>query len=450
MNATPRRFVLAVGALSHAPKIDPKAARPLVDGLILGRHPKPEVREPVGFGHAPPVKSKPGIITYKGDGHLITFARTGAGKTVGPVISNLLTYPGQVVALDIKGEVYDATWRRRQDMGQRVHAIDLRDDFKGIAKLNPLDLAALCGRETDVSSRRMACDIIARTGQEKDPFWNNWGEILIAGAIDHFMHASEAPALSSVFDLLFVDDLKMKLALMLDQRHVKSQSARSAFNAFLSVTGDLTACGISSTAQQAVRLFGDNLIRRLTSMTTIDLDALIAGDPMTIYIIVPPHLIEPYKPVLRLWLSGLIMAFTLRKQLPAYPTLMMCDEMAQLGFMQSFVMASTLLRGSGVKLWSIFQSPSQLHDYGHHARTIIDNAGVIQFFGASNLKSATDFCDLVGGITPAEVLTLPPDEQFLLIEGGLPKRAKQFRYYNEAMLKGLYPKPAPQARGRER
>jgi type IV secretory pathway TraG/TraD family ATPase VirD4 len=59
-----------------------------------------------------------GLLTYSGEGHLITFAPTGTGKTAGPVICNALTWPWQLIVLDIKGEVHRATaaaanWDRR-------------------------------------------------------------------------------------------------------------------------------------------------------------------------------------------------------------------------------------------------------------------------------------------------------------------------------------------------
>ena len=73
---------------------------------------------PIGF--APGVASASGnLITYSGDGHLITFAPTGTGKTSGPVVCNALTHPGQLIVLDMKGEIYKATAQARRNMGRR-------------------------------------------------------------------------------------------------------------------------------------------------------------------------------------------------------------------------------------------------------------------------------------------------------------------------------------------
>ena len=92
--------------------------------LILGGR---SARRPaVGFvPHARPESA--GLITHSGDGHLITFARTGTGKTSGRVMCNALTHPGQLIVMDMKGEVYAATAQAPRAMGQEVHVLDLRD-----------------------------------------------------------------------------------------------------------------------------------------------------------------------------------------------------------------------------------------------------------------------------------------------------------------------------------
>jgi type IV secretion system protein VirD4 len=64
--------------------------------LILGRRTSSPSR-PIGFQYAQPREADDSLITYSGDGHLITFAPTGAGKTSGAVITNALKHPGQLI-----------------------------------------------------------------------------------------------------------------------------------------------------------------------------------------------------------------------------------------------------------------------------------------------------------------------------------------------------------------
>ena len=79
-----------------------------MSGLILGRGSNSSLPSYGFVSRARPEKSTD-LITYSGDGHLITFAPTGTGKTSSSVITNALRHPGQLIVLDIKGEVYKAT-----------------------------------------------------------------------------------------------------------------------------------------------------------------------------------------------------------------------------------------------------------------------------------------------------------------------------------------------------
>ncbi len=155
----------------------------------------------------------------------------------------------------------------------------------------------------------------------------------------------------------------------------------------------------------------------------------------------PPYRLTSCAPLLRLWISGLLSALTRRTTQPANRTLLLCDEAGNLGRMDAFLTASTLLRASGLTLWSFWQNTAQLDLYGTQARTILDNAGVVQLFGARNRRAAQDFAALVGGVDPDEILAMRPDEQLLLIEGGKPRFARRLRYFEDAMFTGLYDKP---------
>jgi type IV secretion system protein VirD4 len=63
-----------------------------------------------------------------------------------------------------------------------------------------------------------------------------------------------------------------------------------------------------------------------------------------ISIIVSPLWLTAYRPILRMWLSSLILAMTQRKTPPKERTLMLCDEMGNLGCVDSLLTAATLMR----------------------------------------------------------------------------------------------------------
>lgn len=400
--------------------------------LILGRRSFPS--RAIGFAPLASDSESGKLITYSGDGHLITLAPTGTGKTSGPVICNALKHPGQLIALDMKGEVYAATAQARRAMGQQVHVLDLRDNGQP-GSLNPLDLAVRCGTEPAAIARSFAAEMIERSENERDRFWNDWAETLITGAIAWSLadRPYEERRLSAIFDLFANDDVPYFLAVALDKDAVRDRAAKAAFTGFLQLPDQNTRPSVLGTAQSHLRLFDSDLTRRLTDTSTLDIEALIAGEPLSLYIIVPAFRLSAYSPLLRLWLSGLILAMTRRRDAPKERTLMLCDEIGNLGRMDAFLTASTLLRSSGLSLWSFWQNAAQLQIYGSQANTLVDNAGVVQVFGARNHRMAQDLANLLGGLSADEILRMPKDRQVLLIEGKL-HRCKQVRYYNDQLF----------------
>jgi type IV secretion system protein VirD4 len=303
---------------------------------ILGRSIAPA--RAIGFAARASVKAG-SLITYAGDGHLITLAPTGAGKSVGPVICNALTHPGQLVVLDMKGEVYAATAETRRGMGQEVHVLDLRDN-RPSDSLNPLDLVARNGAEPAVMARSFAAEFIERGGDERDRFWNDSAETLLSGGVAWLL--ADRPAgerrISALFDLFNADDVTYSIAVILDKKEVRNRSAKAAFCSFLQLPDRETRPSVLGTLHTHIRLFDSDLVRRLTDTTTIDLDAFIAGRPMSLYVIVPPQKLSAYRPLLRVWLSGLMLALTQRQHPPQERTLMLCDEVGNLGRLDVLLM----------------------------------------------------------------------------------------------------------------
>jgi type IV secretion system protein VirD4 len=403
-----------------------------VSKFILGR--SITDRRVMGFAPRAHSEAKGELVTYSGDGHIITFAPTGTGKTSGPVITNSLMHPGQLIVLDMKGDVYAATGQARRAMGQEVCVVDLRDGSES-GSLNPLDLAMRCGTDPAATARSFAAELIERGADERDRFWGDWSETMIAGATAWLLadRQAEERRLSRLFDLFTADDVAFQLAVMLDKKEVVNRAAKAAFTSFLQLSERETRPSVLGSVQTHLRLFDSDLTRRLTDTTSMDLDAFIAGKPMSLYIIVPAFRLSAYRPLLRLWLSGLMLLLTQRQHPPEERTLMLCDEIGNLGRMEALLMATTLLRSGGLTVWTFWQNAAQLQIYGAQANTLTDNAGVIQIFGARNYRMATDLANVIGGISADEILRLPGNEQVLLIESKL-RRCRQVRYYEDQMF----------------
>ena len=415
-------------------------------GLVLGRALSSQPRQAIGFCGRQSAQTETatgdGVITYSGNGHAITFSPTGGGKGVSSVIPNALRHRGLLVVFDPKGEVYEATHRWRRNFG-KVHVLDLRDSADPGDSLNPLDLMRRAGSDIAAIARGFAAELVERGVAERDRFWTDSAETMITGGLVWLM-TSRPPAeqkLSQLFDLFTADDVAYALAVLMDKGEANHRAARAAFGFFLGLPERDTRPSVLAVTLQYLRLFDSDLVRRVTDTTSFDLDDLINGEPITLYITVPPVRMNAFRPLLRSWLGGLLNAFTQRLTLPAQNTLILCDEAACLGRSEALLTASTLLRGWGVQLWTYWQSPAQLEIYGADARTLVDNAGVVQCFGAHNLRAAREFADLVGGIDADTILDMGADEQIVLVEGGRPQRLRRIRYFEDRSCAGQYDTP---------
>jgi type IV secretion system protein VirD4 len=320
-------------------------------------------------------------------------------------------------------------------MGQKVHVLDLRDDGHA-GSLNPLDLAAQSGNDPAAIARSFAAELIERGVDERDRFWNDWSETMITAGVAWLLAdcPKQERRMGALFDLFSNDDVTYNIAVLMDNKEkLRNRAARAAFASFLQLPDQNTRPSVLGSVQSHLRLFDSDLTRRLTDTSTIDIDALLAGEPMSLYIIVPPLRLSAYRPLLRLWLSGLILAMTQRKTPPKERTLMLCDEIGNLGRLDSLLTAATLLRSWGLTLWTFWQNVAQLQIYGGQANTLVDNAGVIQIFGARNRRMAQDLANIVGDVTPEEILSMKQDQQMLLTEGKL-MRCKQTRYYSDHLF----------------
>jgi type IV secretion system protein VirD4 len=405
--------------------------------LILGRKGASAAR--IGFNPVAVPQQSGELITYSGEGHLMTFAPTGAGKTSGPVICNALTHKGQLIVIDIKGEIFAATAEARYKMGQQVHVLDMRDRDPLPGALNPLDLLILSGTDHAAMARGFAAEIIERGAGEKDRFWNDWAENMITAGLTWLLAdmPAEERKLSALLDLFTDDDVTYKIATMLDTNGgVRNRASRSSFSAYLQLPTENTRPSVLGSTLTHLRLFDSDMVRRLTDTSSMDIAALVAGEPMSLYIIVPPLRITAYRPLLRVWISSLILAMTQRTSLPKERTLMLCDEMGNLGRIDALMTAMTLMRSWGLTMWAFFQNPAQLQIYGNQANTIFDNAGVVQAFGARNLRMAQDLANMFGGVSAEQIMKLRADEQILLVDGKV-SRCRQARYYSDELFREM-------------
>jgi type IV secretion system protein VirD4 len=336
-------------------------------------------------------------VTYEGDAPLISCAPTGSGKGRGVLIPNLLTYPGSVIVLDIKGELFQVTNRRRREMGQKVIVLD---PFRLVTDrghcLNPLDLLTLPRADIDSDSEMLA-SMLTVASFSSDPFWTIAANGITAGLIAHVASGSAHERhLGHLRRWLYHDDMDLAIARLLDQNAIRSRMARDQMVGYLAAPSDRTRPSIRATACSNVTVLGSELVVHALASSSFRLLDLFEGKPLSIYIVIPPDKLDSHKALLRLWTCTLLTTVMRRTVMPRQRTLFLLDECAQLGEMPILRQAITLLRGSGLQTWTFWQDLSQLRHLYPDWETIVNNSGVLQVFGISNHHMAKEWIDLLG------------------------------------------------------
>lgn len=415
----------------------------VVNNLPLGWKNEPT---PQGIGFTPTHPSstqRPELISAQDEGHLMTVARTGTGKTRSCAIPALLEYTGPMIVIDVKGELYDVTARRRMEMGHQVVRIDpwkvcgtCTDGF------NPLDILHLSGVDQDDAAISMAAEIVGRSASHRDAFWDETAKGILTGLLAHLASGEdrEQCRISRLREIFNEGDFSTTIAQLLDSGEVTSVLAQQEFAAFLQHASGTTRPSVQSSAQHHVQLFGSDSVRAASDLSSFPLQHIVEGKPLTLYFVVPAHKLFSHSNLLRLWISSVTTALATRTSKPEERTLLMLDEAGTIGRLENLPMAMSMLRGLGVRVWTLWQDLSQMRKhYPDDWEMLVNNCAAIQLFGAGNLRVANDYAALLGDRDGESLLMMDRDQAAVLYEGE--RRSQLLRrvdYLEDTMFRNLF------------
>jgi type IV secretion system protein VirD4 len=402
-------------------------------------------RRPIGFNYGNPLKVPAtgylDPILLNGEGHLMTIAPTGAGKGTGCIIPALLRYPGPVIVIDPKGENATITARRRREMGQRVVVIDPMGvtDIPSDT-LNPMDVIdiGLARAVDEVAVLAQALCDTART-DDRNRYWSSRGMHLAIGAMLQVL-VDAAPGRGNLLQVrelinFAAADPEAMAKQLLESPHPEVQRIARMLN----IGAPETLGGIISFSQEMVDFLRGDQVQASIASTSFDFEDVTKGAPLSIYLVLPPHMLESHSRLLRLWLGALFSCITRRRSRPKHATLFILDDAAQLGELTHLRQAVTLLRGYGLQTWSFWQDASQLQMlYSRDWKTMVNNCRVLQCFGALNQVAADSMTEMTGFMSGSAMLDLAPDEMVLQLAGDEAVVAKLPNYLADPAFKNLY------------
>lgn len=395
--------------------------------------------------------------------HVLLFAPTGSGKGVGFVLPNLVFWQGSLICHDIKGENHEFTsGYREKKMGQKVFMWNPADPEGFTHCYNPLDwISSKPGQMVDDVQK--ICNLIL----PEQEFWQNEARSLLLGVILYLYAVPEKPcSFGEVVRTMRSDDVVYSLAVVLDTIGKKIHPVSYMNIAAFLQKADKERSGVVSTLNSGLELWANPLIDTATASSDFDLQQM-KKQLMSVYCAVTPDNLQRLEPLLKVFYQQATDFLT--RKMPGkdepHGVLFMMDEFPTLGEMKQFQTGIAYFRGYRVKLFLIVQDTQQL-------KGIYEDAGMNSFlsnsyyritFSANNIETAKLISELVGNKTvkqysknvpkfldfdpksrtmnesevqralllPQEVITLPRDEQIILIESTSPIKTKKIFYYQD-------------------
>lgn len=427
-----------------------------------------------------------------GTDHVALLARTGTGKTTGFTIPNALNWPGSLVVLDIKGEIYAKTAGYRRDvLGQDVYCFNPMAHDGRSHRWNPLDIVDRTSLKRFNQIMRQAYLIVPdppKDGNNNSVFWQPKARL---GIMSVAWMLAEMPGQPFSYEnimhrFLRADGLEW-LCEQIEARRGNPNLPPFSENVILGVSdyvgkgGRLTE-DIRASITNNLQTFLLPEIAAATNASDFNL-ADLRRKPTTIYVTISPADIPRSEHILRLFFTSVMNLNTdlTPEQDPTLnvPLLMILDEFARLGVMTELTSAAQFSRGFGVRLAYVIQDRPQLEGmYGVSAAAdVFNNVGAEIIFGLGDIRQAKLYEERMGNRTRAydthtanrffrwlnwtsmhanehymarplkyaqEIVMMPADEVIVLRPGMFPQLWKRRLYFNDPHFRGLSDYPPPE------
>lgn len=351
------------------------------------------------------------LIGIEDNRHVLTVAGSRAGKSVS-LIANLAFYRGSVLCTDPKGELATRTAARRAALGQKVYVLDPFARAEGAAAeyragYNPLTVITKDNPYIVEDAVLIADGLVQRSGQEKDPHWDESAKTLLTGLL---LYVATADLFSDQERNLVNVRALVTAAMTTDPETEDYILAREALRAAetLEAEGyaDIAAAiegsirsffekseneraSVLSTARRHTDFLDFAAMKRVVSrhdFSLRDLKRLPGG--VSVFLCLPAGRMGMCSRWLRIIVNQLMDAMEQESESPEAPVLVCLDEFPVLGFMKQLEDAAGQIASFGVKLWIILQDWGQGEKlYGQRWESFAANAGVFQAFGNVDLKT---------------------------------------------------------------
>ncbi|GAM96905.1 coupling protein VirD4 [alpha proteobacterium U9-1i] len=438
------------------------------------------------------------ILCFDGPEHQLLIGASRSGKGRGHVVPTLLAWPHSALVLDIKGELADGDERHgfpgtagfRETLGPVLRFAPTHADSHAFNPL--LEVRRGANEVRDVQNIVEILVDPAGDARHQD-FWDRSAKHVLVGVILHVLYVEpiERKTLAVVREKL--RDLDATAQAMKSVYHRISPTSGApevhpevlhAAESFLAGEERMQS-GIKATAESFFGLFADEIVARKTARSDFRIGDLMCGaQPVTLFLQPPPSDALRLVPLMRLLINQIARALMEHQTRDAqgrtkrHRMLLLLDEFPMLGRMPFFEVMMGAMAGYGLKASLVCQSLHHITKAYGRENVILDNCHIVTAFAAADDDTSERISRMAGEVwelresvshrrprpilgwasgtttlreerrplmTPAQVRSLPRDEQIIFVSGAKPLRAKKLRFDEEQVFRRRL-RPATKAR----
>lgn len=326
------------------------------------------------------------LLRYSLTNHLLVFAPSRSGKGVSLVIPNALHWQGSLLALDNKGEIFDATSGYRAFSGNRVFRFSpASPDFKTHC-INPLDYVSRDNPSRRIADLHLILDILIAGSGDENKMWAEEARSLALGLLLWLLQSNRRFALSELASMVKSGNLEDFLLKVIAAHTVADNLITLDHAAYLAIQNFLQKApkeqsGVRSTLASMLRLWEDPFICAATNRSDVDFRDF-RKTPITLYFSFGTNQIVRLAPLINLLIQLFLNVMLAHLPKADEPVKVLCllDEINRFGRMDKLKDGFGDLAGYGVHLMPIIQNLGQFYSlYGGR-----DGSDI--FFQNSDLK----------------------------------------------------------------
>ena len=359
----------------------------------------------IGFFFGVKVRDK--LSQYVGmpqgmEGNILVIGGNGSGKSACIAIPTLITWHGAMCATDVKGELSDFYVKMyKQGLVTRPYIIFDPMQTDGIG-YDPFGWVSQDKEENIVSNiQEIVMAIIPKIPNDKQPFWIETEQGVLEAALLYYFELgvgfidAAAKILSSTVTSLCATILSGG-----------NETAKMLLGNISENKPEVLACVDRGIRNKLMLFATDPHISRAFSGTREGAKCFTWNDldEFNIFLRIPADKIEQWGGAVNLMYTQLIRHLERRPDkyslggADSVQTLLLMDEFARFGKLESITNAMSTLRSKNVNICLMLQSMAQLDKiYGEYDRRIIfDNCQYQAILRANDAETQKYFCELIG------------------------------------------------------